>query len=59
MDFDDDGTQRPLEVPDYDLEVDFSELDEEEKEVSRRPSECVVARVWSLTLDSVISRGRW
>ena len=34
MDIDDDETQRAIEVPDYGIEVDFSDLDDEEKNVS-------------------------
>ena len=35
MDVDDDenGTQRPRKVPDYGIEVDFEQLDDEEREV--------------------------
>ena len=36
MDVDDEGTQRPRRVNDYGLEVDFSGLDEEEKEVNHQ-----------------------
>ena len=32
LDLDDDGTQRPLQAKDYGIEVDFSELEDEEKE---------------------------
>lgn len=33
MDDDENGTQRPRNVPDYGIEVDFEELDDEEREV--------------------------
>jgi structural maintenance of chromosome 1 len=34
MDVDDDGTQRPLSVDDYGIEVDFESLEDDEREVS-------------------------
>lgn len=36
VDEDEDSTQRPKQVHDYGIEVDFSALDEEEREVSLR-----------------------
>lgn len=36
VDEDEDDTQRPRQVQDYGIEVDFSELDDEERDVSLR-----------------------
>jgi hypothetical protein len=37
LDEEDVGTQRPLEARDYGIEVDFSDLSEEERDVSTVP----------------------
>lgn len=44
VDEDEDGTQRPRQVQDYGIEVDFDALDDEERAVSP----CRVFQSWSM-----------
>lgn len=44
VDEDEDGTQRPRQVQDYGIEVDFAALDDEERAVSL----CRVFQSWSM-----------
>lgn len=44
VDEDEDGTQRPRQVQDYGIEVDFAALEDEERAVSL----CRVSRLWCM-----------
>lgn len=57
VDEDEDGTQRPKQVQDYGIEVEFAALDDEERAVSLRQ----VSRPWSMNskLAEQRSRNSW
>lgn len=62
VDDEDDGTQRPLEARDYGIEVDFSDLSEDERDVSSlslpRASASGLADAFSVSLQLSFRAGR-